>query len=96
MTLRIPVKVLLHVCSYDFYDMTLSTGKQRRHMINDVMHWKTATSYDNVHQAYTKRTKLASNVSPMCSWRMLNFTFLSTRPARVWLMYTLMCDYCLK
>ena len=33
MTLRIPAKVLLHVCSYDFYDMTLSTGKQRRHMI---------------------------------------------------------------
>ena len=34
MTLRIPAKVLLHVCSYDFYDMTLSTGKKRRHMIN--------------------------------------------------------------
>ena len=25
---------ILHVWSYDFYDMTLSTGKQRRHMIN--------------------------------------------------------------
>ena len=38
MTLRIPTKVLLHVWSYDFYDMTLSTGKQRRHMINwDIM-----------------------------------------------------------
>ena len=35
MTLRIPAKVLLHVWSYDFYDITLSTGKQRRHMIND-------------------------------------------------------------
>ena len=34
MTLRIPAKLLLHVWSYDFYDMTLSTGKQRRHMIN--------------------------------------------------------------
>ena len=34
MTLRIPAKVLLHVWSYDFYDMTLSTGKQRRHMIS--------------------------------------------------------------
>ena len=34
MTLRIPAKVLIHVWSYDFYDMTLSTGKQRRHMIN--------------------------------------------------------------
>ena len=35
MTLRILTKVLLQVWSYDFYDMTLSTGKQRRHMIND-------------------------------------------------------------
>ena len=34
MTLRIPAKVLIHVWSYDFYYMTLSTGKQRRHMIN--------------------------------------------------------------
>ena len=33
MTLRIPTKVLIRVWSYDFYDMTLSTGKQRRHMI---------------------------------------------------------------
>ena len=33
MTLRIPAKVLIHVRSYDFYDMTLSTGKQRRRMI---------------------------------------------------------------
>ena len=36
MTLRIPAKVLLHMWSYDFYDMTLSTGKQRRHMIHIV------------------------------------------------------------
>ena len=42
MTLRIPAKVLLHVWSYDFYDMTLSTGKQRRHMINP------AFTYPNV------------------------------------------------
>ena len=35
MTLRIPAKVLLHVWSYDFYDMTLSTGKQRRHLRNE-------------------------------------------------------------
>ena len=34
MMLRIPAKVLIHVWSYDFYDMTLSTGKQRRQMIN--------------------------------------------------------------
>ena len=26
--------ITLHVWSYDFYDMTLSTGKQRRHMIS--------------------------------------------------------------
>ena len=38
MTLLIPAKVLLHVWSYDFYDMTLSTGKQRRHMINKINH----------------------------------------------------------
>ena len=31
---RIPAKVLIHVWSYDFYDMTLSTGKQRRHMLS--------------------------------------------------------------
>ena len=30
-------KVLLHVWSYHFYDMTLSTGKQGRHMINTVI-----------------------------------------------------------
>ena len=35
MTLHIPAKVLIHVWSYDFYDMTLSTGKQRRHMIKN-------------------------------------------------------------
>ena len=33
MTLRIPAKVLIHMWSYDFYDMTLSTRKQRCHMI---------------------------------------------------------------
>ena len=33
MTLRIPAKVLIHVWSYDFYDMRLSTGKLQRHMI---------------------------------------------------------------
>ena len=46
MTLRIPAKVLLHVLSYDFYDMTLSTGKQRRHMINKI----------NVNQTYLDQT----------------------------------------
>ena len=46
MTLRIPAKVLLHVCSYDFYDMTLSTGKQRRDMMNGfsaVVHFSTSS-----------------------------------------------------
>ena len=36
MTLGIPAKVFIHVWSYDFYDMTLSTGKQRRYMINTI------------------------------------------------------------
>ena len=47
MTLRIPAKVLLHVWSYDFYDMTLSTGKQRRHMIKNLM-MKTYLSFFNL------------------------------------------------
>ena len=50
MTLHIPAKVLLHVWSYDFYDMTLSTGKQRRHMINGPL------LYCNCHEV-SKRTK---------------------------------------
>ena len=33
MALRISAKVLIHVWAYNFYDMTLSIGKQRRHMI---------------------------------------------------------------
>ena len=34
MTLRIPAKVvLIHVWSYDFYDMMLYTGKQRRNTL---------------------------------------------------------------
>ena len=36
MTLCIRAKVLLHVWLYDFYDMTLSTEKQRRRMINGI------------------------------------------------------------
>ena len=34
MTLRLRAKVLIHVWSYDFYDMALSTEEQRRHIIN--------------------------------------------------------------
>ena len=30
-------KSVIHVWSYDFYDMTLSTGKQRRHMIIHIL-----------------------------------------------------------
>ena len=44
--------------------------------------YRRATS---VHQAYKTRVERASNVSPTCSWRFLNFTFLSTRPALVWI-----------
>ena len=33
MTLRLRAKVLLHVWSYDFYDMTLSIEEQRCHVI---------------------------------------------------------------
>ena len=33
-----------HVWSYDVYDMTLSTGKQRRHMINCII------KYDCMHK----------------------------------------------
>ena len=33
MTLRASNQVLCNVWSYDFYDMTLSTEKQQRHMI---------------------------------------------------------------
>ena len=33
MTLRVRAKALLRVWSYDFYDTTLSTELQRRHMI---------------------------------------------------------------
>ena len=32
-----PSILTLHVWSYDFYDMTLSTGKQQRHMINSFL-----------------------------------------------------------
>ena len=47
MTLRIPAKVLIHMWSYDFYDMMLSTGKQRRHMINNLIGWGMNTSKIN-------------------------------------------------
>ena len=51
MTLRIPAKMLFHVWSYDFYDMTLSTGKQRRHMIKFGFDWK-AVSEEKVFEYY--------------------------------------------
>ena len=55
MTLRIPAKVLLHVWSYDFYDMTLSTGKQRRHMIIVFM------EYCNLFATVCKIQRIALN-----------------------------------
>ena len=36
MMLRVRAKVLLHAWSYDFYDTTLSTEKQRCHIIKFV------------------------------------------------------------
>ena len=36
MTLRASNQVLCNVWSYDFYEMTLATEEQRRHMINAV------------------------------------------------------------
>ena len=36
MALHIPAKVLIHVWSYNFYDMTLSTGKQQHNMIQEL------------------------------------------------------------
>ena len=56
MTLLISAKVLLHVGSYDFYDMTLSTGKQRRHMIK----------YDINPRTHRNRSEIMSfGVSPV-------------------------------
>ena len=52
MTLRIPAKVLIHVWSYDFYDLTLSTGKQRRHMIKKLILYFTVKT--NVYQNLIK------------------------------------------
>ena len=45
MTLRIPARVLLHMWSYDFYDMTFSTGKQRRHMIKRFLNFSSSFKY---------------------------------------------------
>ena len=61
MTLRIPAKVLLHVWSYDFYDMTLSTGKQRRHMIKNIRKIS-ATVYEIFNKRKTGSSEM-SNVS---------------------------------
>ena len=62
MTLRIPTKVLLHVWSYDFYDMTLSTGKQRRHMINSDIITKTRPC--NIKRFFKFQLKFFSNEYP--------------------------------
>ena len=65
MTLRIPAKVLIHVWSYDFYGMTLSTGKQRRHMIIILIKCLAfAASFVKVHypKLYNMAHLLALNV----------------------------------
>ena len=54
MTLLIPAKVLLHVWSYDFYDMTLTTGKQRRHMIIAYIHLTKSLAYSSFYRANIK------------------------------------------
>ena len=56
MTLRIPAKVLIHVWSYDFYDMTLSTGKLRRHMIKTILEFQKCLLETNIdHFLYMDR-----------------------------------------
>ena len=60
MTLRIPANVLLHVWSYDFYDMTLSTGKQRRHMINDSSVQEEQTFYQYMIVEYKRNNSWMS------------------------------------
>ena len=52
MTLSIPAKVLIHVLSYDCYDITLSTGKQRRHMIKGFILYLAVKT--NVYQTWIK------------------------------------------
>ena len=56
MTLRIPAKVLLdlHVWPYDFYNMTLSTGKRRPHVLGHFDIIKTATALTNQVYLTTK------------------------------------------
>ena len=70
MTLRIPAKVLIHVWSYDFYDMTLSTGKQRRHIIKVlfmmfVLFESTITKYINGTHKSQHTVFLRSNAFEM-------------------------------
>ena len=45
MTLRASNQVSCNVWSYDFYDMTLSTEKQQRHMINTYLRKKATQRY---------------------------------------------------
>ena len=58
MTLRVRAKVLLHVWSYDFYDMTLSTEEQRRHVMksNPISHPQNHKVI-NVPERYTQKTE---------------------------------------
>ena len=63
MTLRIPAKVLLHVWSYDFYDMSLSTGKQRRHMIKFFIHEETIILMFSAIREHGERSQRGLTVS---------------------------------
>ena len=53
MTLRIPAKVLIHVWSYDFYDMTLSTGKQRCRDKKEYVYVKCRVCFWDFFQCFT-------------------------------------------
>ena len=68
MTLRIPAKVLIHVWSYDFYDMTLSTGKQRRHMIIFIIEASVVLCY--VTRLVNQGSQVRSRASPVYRMRL--------------------------
>ena len=55
MTLRVCAIVLLHVWSYHIYDMTLSTERQQRHMINIV--------FKDLDLCYPCQETLVQNIS---------------------------------
>ena len=71
MTLHIPAKVL-HVWSYDFYGMTLSTGKQRRHMINHI----SFNDFSFIHQPQIDLMALNSSNCPGTMVHVMHLQFV--------------------